>query len=170
MGYMPSQTSLSKASWVVFCEDIFAGINSLQTCLFTAFSILTESVIPKYLPKVVLNVATILNPKMSQMMMNWSVYSDFFSAITGIPMNQWQFKKAGERINKLERYMNVKMGQQPSEDTLPDRFTKETVTKYPVDSVVPIKPMVKKYYRIRRYDPRTAGPCIKELKLLGINV
>ncbi len=170
LGYMPTQTSLGKASWVVFCEDIFASINSLQTCLFTAFSIMTEPIIPKYMPRPVLKVATILNPKMSQLLMNWSAYSDFFSAITGIPMNQWQFKKAGERINKLERYMNVKMGQKPSEDTLPDRFTKEAVTKYPVAAVVPIEKMVKQYYRIRKYDPQTSGPDEKDLKKLGIMV
>jgi aldehyde:ferredoxin oxidoreductase len=170
MGFMSPRTTLGKASWVVFCEDIFAGINSLQSCLFTALSIMTEPVVPKYFPLAVLNVATILTPVMSQMMMNWSVYSDFFSAITGIPMNQWQFKKAGERITKLERYMNVQMGQKPSEDTLPDRFTKEAVTKYPVDSVVPIEPMVQQYYRIRGYDPKTAGPTVKNLKRLGIAV
>ena len=168
LDYMPTQTALGKASWVVFCEDIFAAINSLQTCLFTAFSIMTEPVIPKYMPGPALKIATILNPKLSQMLMNWSVYSDFFSAITGIPMNQWQFKKAGERINKLERYMNVQMGQKPSEDTLPDRFTKEAVTKYPVASVVPIAGMVKTYYRIRRYNPLTASPCERDLKKLGI--
>ena len=170
MGFMPPQTTMGKASWVVFCEDLFAGINSLQSCLFTAFAIMTEPVIPKYLPKAVLKVATILSPVPSQMMMNWSVYSDFFSAITGIPMNQWQFRKAGERITKLERYMNVRMGQTPSEDTLPDRFTKEAVTRYPVPSVVPIEPMVKQYYRIRKYDPLTAGPKMKDLQRLGISV
>lgn len=170
MGFMSPATSLGKASWVVFCEDIFAGINSLQSCLFTALSLMTEPVVPKYMPKSVLKVATILMPKMSQMMMNWSVYSDFFSAITGIPMNQWQFKKAGERITKLERYMNVRMGQKPSEDTLPDRFTKEAVTKYPVDSVVPIERMVKQYYRIRKYDPLTAGPTVKNLNNLGVSI
>jgi hypothetical protein len=51
-----------------------------------------------------------------------------------------------------------------------DRFTKEVVTKYPVASVVPIEHMVKKYYRIREYDPRTAGPSFEELKHLGIEV
>ena len=170
LGFMPPLTTLGKASWVVFCEDLFAGINSLQSCLFTAFAIMTEPVIPKYLPKAVLKVATILNPGVSQMLMNWSVYSDFFSAITGIPMNQWQFKKAGERITKLERYMNVQMGQKPDEDTLPDRFTKEAVTKYPVDSVVPIEKMVRQYYRIRKYDSQTAGPTVAGLKRLGIEV
>ncbi|MRR39533.1 aldehyde ferredoxin oxidoreductase, partial [bacterium] len=170
MGFMPPYTIMGKASWVVFCEDIFTGINSLHSCLFTAFAVLTEPVIPKYLPKEMLNIATIMNPILSQMLMNWSAYSDFFSSITGIPMNQWQFKKAGTRINKLERWMNVQMGQKPEEDTLPDRFTKEAVTKYPVHSVVPIKPMVKRYYFMRRYDPRTAGPKEKHLRKLGIDV
>ncbi|MBP7764116.1 MAG: aldehyde ferredoxin oxidoreductase family protein [Syntrophaceae bacterium] len=170
LGYMPPLTTLGKASWVVFCEDVFAGINSLQTCLFTALSIMTEPVVPKYLPKAMLNVATIVFPKISQSLMNWSVYADFFSAITGIPMNQWQFKKAGERITKLERYMNVRMGQTPGEDTLPDRFTKEAVTKYPVASAVPIARMVRQYYRIRKYDPQTAGPSEKDLRRLGIAV
>ena len=170
MRYMPPMTTLGKASWVVFLEDIFACINSLQTCLFTAFSIMTEPVIPKYMPNFAMNIATITMPKMSQMLMNWSAYSDFFSAITGIPMNQWQFKKAGERITKLERYMNVRMGQKPSEDTLPNRFTKEAVTKYPVASAVPIEKMVRQYYRIRRYDSQTAGPKAKDLIRLGIAV
>jgi len=85
-------------------------------------------------------------------------------------MNQWQFKKAGERITKLERYMNVRMGQTPGEDTLPDRFTKEAVTKYPVASAVPIARMVRQYYRIRKYDPQTAGPSEKDLRRLGIAV
>jgi len=165
---MPPRTTLGKASWVVFCEDIFTCINSLQMCLFTAFSILTEPIIPKYLPNVVLKVATILSPGLSQMMMNWSVYSDFFSVITGIPMNQWQFKRAGARINKLERYMNVRMGLKPEDDTLPGRFTEEAVTKYPVPSVVPIAPMVKRYYRLRKYDPQTAGPRPEALRKLGI--
>jgi aldehyde:ferredoxin oxidoreductase len=82
-------------------------------------------------------------------------------------MTKWQFKKAGERINKLERFMNVKMGQKPWEDTLPERFTTEAVTKYPVHSVVPIEKMVRRYYRIRKYDPQTAGPSKEALRRLG---
>lgn len=170
LGYMPPLTKLGKASWVVFMEDLFAAINSLQTCLFTAFALLTEPVIPRYVPKDILKAVTILTPRMSQMMMNWSVYSDFFSAVTGIPMNQWDFKRAGERIVKLERHMNVRMGLSPADDTLPERFTREAVTRYPVHSVTPIEPMVQRYYRIRRYDPGTAGPGEKDLKRLGIEL
>jgi aldehyde:ferredoxin oxidoreductase len=169
-GYIPPLTSLGKASWVVFCEDIFCAINSLQSCLFTAYGIMSEPVIPKYVPLPLMHLSTILFPKLSQSLMDWSVYADFFSSITGIPMTKWQFKKAGERINKLERFMNVKMGQKPWEDTLPERFTTEAVTKYPVHSVVPIEKMVRRYYRIRKYDPQTAGPSKEDLRRLGVLV
>ena len=169
-GYIPPLTSLGKASWVVFCEDVFCAINSLQSCMFTAYGIMSEPVIPKYVPLPLMQMSTILFPDLSQALMDWSVYSDFFSSITGIPMSKWQFRKAGERINKLERYMNVRMGQKPVEDTLPDRFTKEEVTKFPVKSVVPIDRMVRQYYRRRKYNPRTAGPSVEDLQKLGVEV
>lgn len=170
LGFMPAKITLGKASWVVFMEDIFSGLNSLQTCLFTSMALMTEPVIPKYMPLLVLNVSTVMNPKLAQMLMNWSVYSDLFSAITGVKMNQWQFLRAGQRITKLERYMDVLMGMKPSDDTLPNRFVKETETKFPDKSVVPIEKMVKSYYRARKYDPATAGPRIKDLQKLGIPV
>ncbi len=170
LGFMPAFTAINKHKWVAFLEDIFTGINSLQSCLFTSFSILTEPVVPKYLPKFVLNIAMIATPAMSMMLMDWSVYSRFFWAITGIRCTQHGFRKAGERINKLERYMNVKMGLRPGDDTLPDRFTKEAKTKFPRESVVPIEKMVKAYYRTRRYDPATGGPSEKDLAKLGVPV
>jgi len=169
-GYVPPLTSMGKASWVVFCEDLYASVNSLQSCMFTAYGLMTEPVIPKYVPLPLMRKASILFPKISQCLMDWSIYSDFFSAITGIPMSKWQFLKAGERINKLERHMNVRMGQKPEEDSLPDRFTKEADTKYPIKCVVPIEKMVREYYRIRKYNPQTAGPSVESLKKLGVPI
>lgn len=146
------------------------GINSLQTCLFTAFGVITEPVVPQFIPKPLLKIAMILTPKMSMLMMNWSIYSRLFWSVTGIRMTQWDFKKAGERINKLERHMNVAMGMKPEEDSLPDRFTKEAETKFPGNSVVPIKKMVRQYYRVRKYNPKTGGPDRADLIRLGIAV
>jgi len=126
--------------------------------------------VPKYLPKFVLNAAMIATPKISMFLMDWSVYSRFFWSITGIKCTKWDYRKAGERINKLERYMNVQMGLKPEQDTLPDRFTKEAKTKFPHESVVPIEKMVKAYYRIRKYDPAVAGPSKHDLRKLGVPV
>ncbi len=170
MGYLPQYTTLGKHEWVAFLEDIHTGINSLQGCLFTAFGIMTEPMIPKYLPRFALNAAMMFTPKTSMILMNWSVYSRFFWAITGIRLTQWDFRRAGERINKLERYMNVQMGMQPEDDSLPDRFTQEAVTKFPKKSVVPIEKMVQCYYKVRKYDSSSGGPGKAHLRKLGIPV
>jgi len=164
MGYLPPHTTLSKADWVVFMEDLFAGVNSLQICLFSVFGILTEPPIPKYLPVPLLKIATSLMPSAAMALMNWSILSDYFYSITGIRMNKWDFLKAGERTNKLERWMNVQMGMKKEDDTLPRRFTEEKQTAFPGrNTVVPISKMVRNYYRIRKYGA-DGGPKDTDLK------
>ena len=162
MGYMPPHTTLGKADWVVFMEDLFSGVNSLQVCLFSVFGILTEPPIPKYLPKFVLNIATVSMPKVAMALMDWSILSDYFWSVTGIKMNKWDFLKAGGRINRLERWMNVQMGLRPSDDTLPARFTTEKETAYQgKNTVVPVGKMVGQYYKKRGYG-LSGGPSAEE--------
>jgi len=164
LGYLPPHTTLSKADWVIFMEDLFSGVNSLQICLFSVFGIITEPPIPKYLPIPVLKAATSLFPSIAMSLMNWSILSNYFWSITGMKMNKYDFLKAGERINKLERWLNVQMGLKSEDDTLPKRFTEEKETSYPgKNTVVPIEKMVKRYYRLRNYGPG-GGPSEKDLK------
>jgi aldehyde:ferredoxin oxidoreductase len=166
LGYMPPHVSMGKASWVAFMEDMYSGVNSLQVCLFSVIGIMTEPAIPKYLPTFLLKIATITMPKVAMALMDWSILSKYFWSITGIKMGKWGFIKAGERINKLERWMNVQMGQSASDDTLPGRFTKEKETAFKgKNTVVPIEKMVKQYYKVRHYDA-SGGPSDKDLKKL----
>lgn len=169
-GYMPRHTTVSKAHWVIFMEDLFTAVNSLQVCFFSVFGILTEPPIPKYLPKFVLNIATMLLPRIAISLMDWSILSTYFWSVTGIEMSKWDLLHAGKRINKLERWMNVQMGMIPEDDSLPDRFTKEKNTAYPgKNTIVPIHKMVKRYYRLRRYT-NTGGPAADDLvRLMKIN-
>jgi hypothetical protein len=97
-------------------------------------------------------------------LMDWSILSNYFYSITGIRMNKWDFLKTGERINKLERWMNVQMGMKSEDDTLPRRFTEEKQTPFPgKNTVVPIGKMVEKYYRVRKYND-AGGPGDEDLK------
>ena len=154
VGYMPPHTKMGKADWVIFMEDIYAAVNSLQLCQFSVYGIIMEPPIPKFLPKPVLKLATSLMPKVSQALMDWSLLSDYFYSVTGIKMNKWDLLKAGRRITLLERQMNVQLGLSAAEDTLPARFTTEKETAFNgKNTVVPIKPMVKQYYRKRGYGP-----------------
>ena len=170
LGYIPPHITMGKASWTVFMEDFYAAINSLQTCLFTAFGVMTEPAIPKFLPVPILKVATSLMPRVAQALMDWSILSDLFWSVTGIRMNKFDFLKAGRRTTKLERWMNGKMGCRAEDDTLPGRFTKEKETAYPGrNTVVPIEKMIKQYYRIRRYD-KEGLPSTVDLEKLGVAV
>ena len=160
VGYMPPHTTAGKAAWVVFMENIYAAVNSLQLCQFAVYGIIMEPPIPRLLPKPVLKVATSLAPGISQALMDWSILSNYFYSVTGIKMNKWGFLKAGSAIVELERTMNVRLGLKASDDTLPARFTKEKQTAFEgKNTVVPIKKMVKQYYRKRGYGvngaPRT---------------
>lgn len=102
-------------------------------------------------------------PKIAMALMDWSILSRYFWSITGIKMGKWGFIKAGERINKLERWMNVQMGHKAEDDTLPARFTQEKETPFKgKNTVVPIKKMVKQYYRKRRYGAH-GGPSDSDL-------
>lgn len=163
---IPPHVTAGKAEWVVFMEDIYTGINSLQTCQFTTFGILSEPPIPRFLPKFMLRMVTPLMPRVAQSLMDWSLLSRYFRDITGIPMNKWGFLKAGERITKLERHMNILMGSRPEDDTLPGRFLKEMDTPYPgKNTVVPLDGMVRRYRKIRKYGA-DGGPSSSDLAAL----
>jgi len=158
-----------KAHWVVFYEDLFTAMNSLQICQFTGYGILPEYPIPKYVPFFLLKPIIAFSPGLSQKLMNWSGLSQLFSALTGIRVTQKGFIRAGERVNKLERWMDFQMNPEGMIDNLPDRFLKEKHTKYPgKNTTVPLELLIKKYYKIRSYSA-TGVPSRKEWVRLGLD-
>jgi aldehyde:ferredoxin oxidoreductase len=72
----------------------------------------------------------------------------------------------GERIYNLERYFNNQAGFDGSDDTLPDRFTKETGTGAAADSVCELDDMKVEYYAARGWDDGVAPE--SKLRELGI--
>ncbi len=140
--YLSPKSILNKEKWVIFFENLWATVNSLQTCQFTGFAYLLEPFIPKYTPKFLLKIAMNFLPDIAILLMDWSVYSDFFKSLTGININQWDLLKAGERIHLLERYINTKMGISKKDDKLPEKLAKD----------IPLEKMIKKYYKKRHYD------------------
>ncbi|MBU0955831.1 MAG: aldehyde ferredoxin oxidoreductase family protein [Spirochaetes bacterium] len=149
--YIPQYTTLSKVSWVCFMEDLFSATNSTQTCQFSIFGYLLEPPVARFTPKPVLKLAMTVLPGVAQLLLDWSGLSGLVHTITGRKMGMRQYLKCGRRTHVLERYMNVLCGVSAADDTLPDRFLTEAVTKHPVHSVVPIKKMVKAYYRKKGY-------------------
>jgi len=92
-----------------------------------------------------------------------------FQAVTGIKTDGRQILKAGERINNLERLLNLKLGLTPAQDTLPARFTEEPLPDGPgKGETVQLDRMLKEYYEHRGWDPVSGHPSQAKLNELGI--
>ncbi len=150
--FLNPYTTKAKAEWAVFFEDLFSAVNSLQTCLFSVFSVILEPLIPRMTPNPILGLVMQHAPSLAQSLLDWSILSDFYRGVTGYPVTMASLKEAGARIQVLERYMNTKMGITGRDDCLPRRFTHEGETLHKRKSTVPIEPMVKRYYELRGYD------------------
>ena len=170
MEYSFPHTTLGKARWTIFFEDLYGAMNSLQTCLFTTFGIIAEFPVPRFVPPPLLRIATVLMPRVSQALMNWSYYPDLFHALTGIKMNKFGFLQAGRRIIILERWINCEMGALPEDDTLPERFRTKTATKFKGrNTAVPIGKMVRDYRKFRKYNP-DGRPSTEALIKAGLRI
>ncbi|WP_319525528.1 aldehyde ferredoxin oxidoreductase family protein [uncultured Desulfosarcina sp.] len=166
-GFLNPYTIRAKARFVKFFENLYAAVNSLHTCQFTSYAYVLEPPIVKYTPKFLLRLFMQFLPSMAILLMDISIFSKLWRSVTGLPLNQWQMLKAGERIHVLERYMNTAEGISRKDDTLPGRFLKEGRGCDAKQRTVPLQPMLDAYYQLRGYDFRGV-PSQKCLKRLGI--
>ncbi|MCG6878941.1 MAG: aldehyde ferredoxin oxidoreductase family protein [Deltaproteobacteria bacterium] len=168
-GFLNPYTARAKPRFVYFFENLYAAVNSLQTCQFTAFAYVLEPPIVKYTPKFMLAMTMQYMPAVAIMLMDVSLYAKLFSAVTGIRMCQWEMLKAGRRVHTLERLMNTREGIRRKDDTLPERFMKEGRSCDDEHQTVPLFDMLDDYYRLRGYDHRGI-PSPKTLRKLGIEI
>ena len=166
-GFLNPYTTRAKARFVQFFENLYAAVNSLHTCQFTAYAYVLEPPIVKYTPKFLLSLFMQYLPAVAILLMDISIFSKLWRSVTGQKMNQWQLLKAGARIHVLERYMNTAEGISRKDDTLPGRFLNEGRGCDEKRRTVPLQPMLDAYYRLRGYDLHGI-PTAKTLKALGI--
>ena len=95
--------------------------------------------------------------------------ANIYAAVTGVEASGEQLMKVGERLTNLERCFNIREGLQKSDDSLPDRFTKETLPNGPSKGhVVRIGPMVDEYYELRGWDVESGLPKRANLEALEL--
>ncbi len=77
----------------------------------------------------------------------------------------------GERINALERVINVREGLRPEDDTLPRRLLEESVPDGPLaGQTVDFDLMRAEFYAASGLDPRTSLPTPETLERLGLDL
>jgi aldehyde:ferredoxin oxidoreductase len=89
--------------------------------------------------------------------------------VTPLEFSPEELTRAGERINNLERLLNVREGFSRREDTLPERFRVEPLKEGPSkESVVDLEPMLDEYYQARGWDLATGFPSPQKLAELDL--
>ena len=92
----------------------------------------------------------------------------WFRLATGMEKDFDALMESGERMFTLRRLINLRLGLDPSMDTLPERLMKSTRNVGPAaDHLPPITELVSDYYRARGWTP--SGEIGKEkLEALGL--
>ena len=73
-----------------------------------------------------------------------------------------------ERIWNLERLFNLREGFTREDDTLPPRFSQETLPRgHSKNQVVDLEPLLEEYYSLRSWDPKGI-PTRGKLEELGL--
>ena len=157
----------SKPEFVKFIEDLTCCADSLQSCHFTMYAYTLEPPFSKYTSDKFLIKLMQSMPKRAIALLDYSIFTKLWSAITGEKISQREFLKAGERIYVLERYMNVREGISRKDDTLPERLLIEWREDDPQKLTVPLDEMLDEYYKLRGFD-KNGIPTEKTLKKLGI--
>jgi aldehyde:ferredoxin oxidoreductase len=168
LGLLRPHAIRAKADYVKFFESLNNCINSLQTCLFTMFAYLLEPPLTKYSPSLLLALLMQELPRLAVPLIDFTLYRDLWSAVTGVRMSRREFLEAGDRITVLERYMNTREGVSRLHDILPPRLLKEEGKSDPRLRTVPLDRLRASYYEKRGYD-RNGIPTSKTLVKLGIH-
>jgi aldehyde:ferredoxin oxidoreductase len=168
-GLLKPYKTLGKAAYVKFLQNIKEIIDSLHTCAFTQFAYMLEPPLVKYTPKPILALLMQYMHPVAIMLIDYSLYTKMWSAITGIKISNKELFEAGERVYVLERYMNTREGISAKDDTLPQKLLKEFRISDKQQKSIPLDKMLKKFYALRGFD-KNGIPTSKTLKKLGIEV
>ncbi|HSV75460.1 MAG TPA: aldehyde ferredoxin oxidoreductase family protein [Bacteroidales bacterium] len=160
-------SAIGKAAYVKFLQNVKEILDSLHTCTFTQFAYLLEPPLVKYTPKPVLALLMQYLHPVAIKLIDFSLYTRTWSAITGIKITNGEMLKAGERIYVLERYMNTREGISAKDDTLPEKLLKDFRKSDTRKRPIPLGRMVRKFYSLRGFD-KNGIPTRKTLYNLGI--
>ncbi|RLC23652.1 MAG: aldehyde ferredoxin oxidoreductase [Deltaproteobacteria bacterium] len=145
-------SNFGKARWVKFFEDLTCCINSLQTCQFTMFAFLLEPPLSRYTPDFILRPLIQYLPTVAIPLIDFSIYTDLWQSVTGIPVSNYEFIKAGERIHVLERLMNTREGINCHDDVLPGRLMSHGRKSDTLNKEIELDKMISQYYTLRGFD------------------
>lgn len=173
-------TVKGKAQFTMVFQDLMEAVSAFGCCLFTTYALFPGFLITKpnsFITVTVNKVAPYIGPIVDIANHHPGILSLNLAAIlphplvfqyvTGIKMNIGKMKRIGERGFNLERVINMRLGLKGSDDDLPKRLTEDLQQPNNKKSKVPIKKLIKKYYKSRGWS-KDGAPTETLLKHLSI--
>ena len=107
-------------------------------------------------------------------MLSLQAWADLYTAATGIETNPAGLLAAAARGTDIEKAFNVREGASREDDTVPDRFIKESIKvkggmRPPVEHAF-INKLVTDYYRARGWDPQEGTLSPERIAELGLRI
>jgi len=179
---MDPYTTMSKGALVMFMQNAMEAVAAAGSCFFPVFAFVPSFLIEKpnnFITKIV-NVVLKYSGLVVNLFVNWMpgkflpLHLPFMlphtlalKVVTGMNTHFGNFKDIGDRGFNLERMFNIRMGLTAADDTLPSRLTDELQDPNNPKSKVPLKRMLKDYYKARGWD-ENGIPTQKKLKYLKL--
>lgn len=177
-------TTKGKPELVVFFQNLMEAISTAGFCLQTSQTLVPSFVFKlkpsgklvgmigksfissrgilgamwKHLPKLIPFNTLYLAP-----------HSETIKLATGINMTTGKFLQLGERGYNIERLFNVREGFSSDDDNLSERLTSVPLDTKNSDTVVKLKTMLPRYYKVRGWN-HLGIPYEQKLKQLGVEV
>jgi aldehyde:ferredoxin oxidoreductase len=132
-------TNEGKAGWTKAFQDMTATLDAAGICIFSSLA-------PMGAPD----------------------YAAMLSAVTGMPIDETEVMRIGERIWNVQKLFNLKVGYTKRDDTLPKRLLTEPLKEgEPTGRVWQREPLLDEYYAARGWDAEGV-PTPAKLQELGL--
>ncbi len=156
----------AKPQWTIFIQDAMDAVASAGCCLFSAMTFIPSGFYAlgpnhwfiRAVNKILLATGPVISltlkilPVLRFNTLFLFPHAEAARLASGLPLYTGTFTLLGERCFNMERLFSVREGLTSADDSLPKRLTDEPQDPKDPKTVVPLKKMLKKYYRLRGWD------------------
>lgn len=162
---MNGRSQASKHALTAMFQDLMEAVSAAGSCLFTTYAVFPAALVRRAdgpIGRIAAGALAIsgpllrglraVSPRALGIPMPLVPHIRAVELVTGERLGFGRFWAVGERGFTLERLLGRRSGLTAKDDTLPGRMLDEPIDPAKPDSVVPLEPMMRRYYAHRGWD------------------
>ena len=148
LDWLPNESTLAKAEWVVIQENLLAVMRSVGICPYLMVPLVFEAGTKRF-HKMVLRLLARF-PSISRSLVNLDSIADLLSSFSGVEASSPHLMDVGRRVVFLKQLVNDSPQSYPAE--IPERFSSDPESNHEGDAIVPYRALVGRYRFLRALD------------------